>query len=400
MSANVIYSEPTVRIRSIDTIRGVIMIIMALDHTRDFFHISAFTADPVAPATTTAAVFFTRWITHYCAPTFMMLSGISAYLSGRKKTVSETSSFLAKRGLWLIVAEMLLMTLILSFDIKYKIIFLNVFWALGTSMLILGLLVRFLSVKSIFIIGIILIFGHNLLDFVKVVPNSPVDILLGIFLTGGGKFIPTGTGQTIGFLYVILPWTGIMLAGYGLGKLYDREVDVQKRKKLLLMLGIGGTFLFFVLRLLNGYGDPSLWVQQKEEWRTVLSFFNVSKYPPSLLFTLMTLGPILILLAFTDSTNNKFTRFVSVYGKVPFFYFVIHFLIIHLTSAIVVLLSGYTWQQATDDKLFFKFRPADFGFELGWVYLIWISIVLVMYFPCKWFGNYKSANKKWWLSYL
>ncbi|WP_229253784.1 DUF1624 domain-containing protein [Dyadobacter sp. NIV53] len=330
----------------------------------------------------------------------MMLSGISAYLSGKKKTVSETSGFLVKRGLWLIIVEILVMTLILSFDFKYKIIILNILWALGTSMLILGLLVRFLPVKSIFIVGIVLVFGHNLLDFVKVIPDSPLDIFLSIFLTGAGKFIPRGDGGTIGIFYVILPWTGIMLSGYGLGQIYDKNIDVLKRKKLLLMLGIGGTFLFLILRLLNGYGDPSLWVPQKEEWRTVLSFFNVTKYPPSLLFTLMTLGPILILLAFTDSTNNKFTKFVSVYGKVPFFYFIIHFLLIHITSAIVVLLSGYTWEQATDEKLFFKFRPEDFGFELGWVYLIWISIVLVMYFPCKWFGKYKSGNKKWWLSYL
>ena len=400
MSGNVIYSEPTVRIRSIDTIRGAIMIIMALDHTRDFFHITAFTADPVNPETTTTILFFTRWITHYCAPSFMMLSGISAYLSGRKKTLAETSSFLMKRGLWLILVEIIFMTFALSFDITYKTIFLNVFWALGTSMLVLGLLIRFTSARGILIIGLLLVFGHNLLDFVKVAPNSPLDIFLGIFLTGGGRFIPRGDGGLIAFLYVILPWAGIMLSGYGLGKLYDKDVNPLRRKKVLLTLGIAATVLFFVLRFINLYGDPSLWTNQKESWRTVLSFFNVTKYPPSLLFTLMTLGPVLILLAFTDNTYNRFTKFVSVYGKVPFFFFVAHFYLIHSLSAIVVLASGYTWQQATDEKLFFKFRPVDFGFELGWVYLIWILIVMVMYKPSKWFGNYKSANKKWWLSYM
>jgi len=400
MSGNVIYSEPTVRIRSIDTIRGAIMIIMALDHTRDFFHITAFTADPVNPETTTTILFFTRWITHYCAPSFMMLSGISAYLSGRKKTLAETSSFLMKRGLWLILVEIIFMTFALSFDITYKTIFLNVFWALGTSMLVLGLLIRFTSARGILIIGLLLVFGHNLLDFVKVTPNSPLDIFLGIFLTGGGRFIPRGDGGLIAFLYVILPWAGIMLSGYGLGKLYDKDVNPLRRKKVLLTLGIAATVLFFVLRFINLYGDPSLWTNQKESWRTVLSFFNVTKYPPSLLFTLMTLGPVLILLAFTDNTYNRFTKFVSVYGKVPFFFFVAHFYLIHSLSAIIVLASGYTWQQATDEKLFFKFRPVDFGFELGWVYLIWILIVMVMYKPSKWFGNYKSANKKWWLSYM
>jgi len=400
MSGNVIYSEPTVRIKSIDTIRGAIMIIMALDHTRDFFHITAFTADPVNPETTTTILFFTRWITHYCAPSFMMLSGISAYLSGRKKTLAETSSFLMKRGLWLILVEIIFMTFALSFDITYKTIFLNVFWALGTSMLVLGLLIRFTSSRGILIIGLLLVFGHNLLDFVKVAPNSPLDIFLGIFLTGGGRFIPRGDGGLIAFLYVILPWAGIMLSGYGLGKLYDKDINPLRRKKVLLTLGIAATVLFFVLRFINLYGDPSLWTNQKESWRTVLSFFNVTKYPPSLLFTLMTLGPVLILLAFTDNTYNRFTKFVSVYGKVPFFFFVAHFYLIHSLSAIIVLASGYTWQQATDEKLFFKFRPVDFGFELGWVYLIWILIVMVMYKPSKWFGNYKSANKKWWLSYM
>lgn len=400
VSGNVIYSEPTIRIKSIDTIRGAIMIIMALDHTRDFFHITAFTSDPVNPETTTAVVFFTRWITHFCAPSFMLLSGISAYLSGQKRSASETSSFLIKRGLWLILAEIVFMTFALSFDITYKTIFLNVLWALGTSMLVLGFLVRFVSVRFVFIIGLILILGHNFFDYVKVAPNSPLDIVLGIFLTGSGKFIPIGNGRMIAFLYVILPWAGIMLSGYGLGKLYDKGFEPIKRRRMLLILGIAATLLFFILRLVNYYGDPFPWIAQKENWRTFLSFFNVTKYPPSLLFTLLTLGPVLIFLAFTEIVDNKFTRFVSVYGKVPFFYFITHFYLIHLLSAITVLASGYTWQQATDDKLFFKFRPLDFGFELGWVYLIWIIIVLALYKPCKWFGNYKTSNKTWWLSYL
>ena len=395
-----IQSEPTQRIRSVDTIRGMIMIIMALDHTRDFFHVTAFTADPLNPETTTGMLFFTRWITHFCAPSFMLLSGISAYLSGQKKSVSETSSFLLKRGLWLVLAEIVIMTFVLSFDITYNTVFLNVFWALGTSMLILGLSVRFLSSKNILIIGLLLILGHNVLDFVKVVPNSPLDIFLRIFLTGAGTFIPRGDGGTIAFLYVILPWAGVMMTGYGIGKIYDKSITAPERKRLLLISGIIVIALFFIFRLLNGYGDPSAWTSQKVGWRTALSFFNVSKYPPSLLFTLMTVGPVLVFLSLTENTHNRFTRFVSVYGKVPFFYFLVHFLLIHSLSAIAVLSSGYTWQQAVDPKLFFKFRPVDFGYDLFWVYLIWISVVLSLYLPCKWFGNYKVQQKKWWLSYL
>ncbi|KAA0989035.1 DUF1624 domain-containing protein [Dyadobacter aurulentus] len=388
------------RIRSIDTVRGLIMVIMALDHVRDFFHISAFTADPLDPATTSGMLFFTRWITHFCAPSFMLLSGISAYLSGQNKTAGNTSSFLIKRGLWLIFVEIVFMTFAFSFDITYKTIFLAVLWALGTSMISLGLLVRFLSPKAILVVGLVLIFGHNLLDYIKVAPNSLPDILLSIFLTGAGKFYPRGDGGTLAFLYVILPWAGIMMSGYGLGTIFKRSFPVDQRRKILVVTGVVLTLLFIALRLFNGYGDPAQWSGQKEGFRTFLSFMNVSKYPPSLMFTLMTQGPLLLALAFAENSGNSLARFFTVYGKVPFFFFMLHFYVIHLLTMIAVLASGYTWQQATDDKLFFKFRPFDFGYELGWVYLIWILIVLALYLPCRWFGDYRTREKKWWLSYL
>lgn len=393
--------ESKSRIQSIDTIRGLIMIIMALDHVRDFFHLTAFTADPVEPTTTTPILFFTRWITHYCAPSFLLLSGISAYLTGRKKSHAVLSSFLAKRGLWLVFVEIVVVTFALSFDATYKVIFLQVIWALGTSMLILALLVRIASVRVIFGIGLLLIFGHNLLDGIQLTPNSTGDVLLNVFFTAAGKFYPVGGANTVAVLYVILPWTGLMLVGYGLGSLYEKDFDPAKRKKLLLNLGLIGTALFFMLRGLNGYGDPAPWAMQKETWRTVLSFFNVTKYPPSLLFTLMTQGPLLLLLAYADQIENRFTRFLSIYGKVPFFYYILHFYLIHTVSALVVLGSGYTWLEATDPKLFFQFRPFDFGYSLPYVYLIWLAVVILLYMPCRWFGTYKTQRKKkWWLSYL
>jgi uncharacterized membrane protein len=399
MSDKVIFSEPLHRIRSIDTIRGVIMVIMALDHVRDFFHITAFTANPLNPETTSVFLFFTRWITHFCAPAFMLLSGISAHLAGRNRPAAETGLFLVKRGFWLVLVEVTVMTFALSFDVSYKFIFLNVFWALGTSMIVLGILVRFLPVKWILCAGLLLIFGHNLLDLIKLTPDSPQEILLTVLMTSPGRFFPVG-GQTIAVLYVILPWAGVMMSGYGLGALYAKDFNPLRRKKILQIVGLGAICLFLIIRFLNGYGDPSQWTVQKEGFRTLLSFFNVSKYPPSLLFTLMTTGPVLLLLSFSDTAHNGFTRFVSVYGKVPFFYFVTHFFVIHILSAAAVLASGYTWQQATDPELFFKFRPSDFGYELGTVYLIWIVIVLALYQPCKWFGAYKMKHKKWWLRYL
>lgn len=392
-------TEPKLRIRSIDTIRGAIMIIMALDHVRDFFHITAFTGDPLDPQSTTGALFFTRWITHYCAPTFMLLSGISAYLAGQKRSSAETSLFLIKRGFWLILVEILVMTLFLSFDLSYKTIFLAVFWALGTSMITLGIVVRFFSAKTVLIIGLLLIFGHNLLDYAEVRENSPLDLVLKIFLTGRGTFYPLGQ-VTLAFLYVILPWAGIMLTGYGIGELFRSSVVMEKRKKILLCSGITVTALFFILRFVNQYGDPLPWTSQDSDFKTVLSFFNFTKYPPSLLFTLATQGPVLILLALTERTDNQLTRIFTVYGKVPFFYFTVHFLIIHLICAVIVLASGYSWQQAIDPKLFFKFRPVEFGYELGWVYLIWILIVALLYLPSKRYARFKETERKWWLSYL
>ena len=376
------------------------MVIMALDHVRDFFHITAFSADPLDPKLTTTAVFFTRWITHLCAPSFLLLSGISANLSGQRQSLSAKGSFLVKRGLWLVFAEIVFITFALSFDPTYKIIFLNVIWALGCSMILLGILIPICSQKVIFSLGLILVFGHDVFDFITLHPNGILDIAMNVLFTSAGKFYPLGGGPTIGVLYVILPWTGIMFIGYGLGELYRVGFLGSRRKRILLQAGIAAVFMFVILRYLNIYGDPSLWKVQPTGWRTFLSFMNVSKYPPSLLYSLATLGPVMIMLSLADGCAYKLGSFFIVYGKVPFFYFVVHFFLIHTLSAITVLGSGYTWKQATDPSLFFKFRPFDFGFELGWVYLIWIGIVAVMYLPSRWFGAYKAKHKSWWLSYL
>jgi uncharacterized membrane protein len=388
------------RIRSIDTVRGLIIIIMALDHVRDFFHIAGATGDPTDLATTTPALFFTRWITHYCAPSFMMLSGLSAYLSGLNKTAAEKSMFLIKRGFWLILVEMVFMTFAFTFDITYKTLFFAVFWALGGAMVVLGVAVRFASPKTILVLGLALVFGHNLLDYVQLQENSTPDLLLRIFFTGRGTFLPRPDGGAIIFLYVIFPWAGIMMSGYGLGMLYNRAADPARRKRILIMTGIAMTVLFIVLRLINRYGDPAPWSVQDSGIKTFLSFMNVTKYPPSLFFTLMTQGPILILLAFTEHTDNAFSRICTVYGRVPFFFFLVHFYLIHTMTLVVVFLSGYTWAQATDEKLFFKFRPDDFGYGLVQTYIIWVLIVVALYWPCKWYGAYRARKRTWWLSYL
>nr|WP_295927845.1 heparan-alpha-glucosaminide N-acetyltransferase domain-containing protein [uncultured Dyadobacter sp.] len=393
-------STLTSRIRSIDTVRGLIIIVMALDHVRDFFHIAGATGDPTDLATTTPALFFTRWITHYCAPSFMMLSGLSAYLSGLNKTAAEKSMFLIKRGFWLILVEMVFMTFAFTFDIYYKTLFFAVFWALGGAMIVLGIAVRFASPKTILILGLALVLGHNLLDYVQLQENSTYDILLRIFFTGRGTFLPRPDGGAIIFLYVIFPWAGIMMSGYGLGMLYNRNADPVRRKKILILAGIAMTVLFIVLRLINRYGDPVPWSVQDTGAKTFMSFMNVTKYPPSLFFTFMTQGPIFLLLAFTEQVNNAFSRICTIYGRVPFFFFLVHFYLIHIMTMIVVFLSGYTWAQATDENLFFKFRPNEFGYSLGQTYIIWILIVVALYWPCKWYGEYRARKRTWWLSYL
>jgi uncharacterized membrane protein len=388
------------RVPSIDIVRGVIMIIMALDHVRDFFHETAFTSDPLDPALTSTGLYFTRWITHLCAPSFMLLSGISSYFSGRRQPASVKSNFLIKRGIWLVFVEVIVMTLILSFDITYQTIFLQVIWALGWSMLLLGMLIRFTSPRTILLCGLALVFGHNVLDYVTLPSDGPLDVLINVLFTSSGKLYPRVDGGSVFVFYAILPWSGIMLAGYGLGQLYDAGVSVQRRRKILLWAGISSILLFFVLRLANGYGDPARWSAQPSSWRTFLSFMNASKYPPSLLYSLITVGITLLMLRFADQTPKRVGAFVSVYGKVPFFYFVLHFLVIHTLSALAVLASGYTLAQATDPSLIFKFRPFNFGYGLGTTYLIWIGIVLLMYWPSKWFVGYKAVHKHWWLSYL
>ena len=382
------------RINSIDILRGIVMIIMALDHTRDFFHVTAMTDDPLNPATTTPALFFTRWITHFCAPTFVFLSGVSAYLSGRNKTKAEASTFLIKRGLWLVLVEITLVTLGLTFNPFYNFFILQVIWAIGWSMVLLGLLVR-ASYYAIFITGTILFFGHNILDYLQLPASGIAGNLWSILLTSRGMVIPLDSSHFIGVFYAILPWTGIMLLGYSLGVWFHREFSAEKRKKFLLATGFSLVLLFIVLRVLKGYGDPGAW-----DGKSIFSFLNTNKYPPSLQYSSMTLGPALLVLALTENIKAGWTKVVSVYGKVPFFYYVIHFYLIHTLCVIVFFATGHTASQIVDNQTPFLFRPQTFGFNLWIVYGVWIFVVSVLYLPCKWFSNYKMQHRRWWLSYV
>jgi uncharacterized membrane protein len=387
------------RINAIDFLRGFVMIIMALDHTRDFFHVATFTGDPLNLATTTPALFLTRWVTHFCAPVFVFLAGCSAYLQSFRKTKKELSLFLLKRGLWLIVVELVLMTFIFSFDIYYQNIVLQVIWAIGISMVILAGMV-WLPFPVILAVGLIIVFGHNLLDRFEQAPGFQSAWWYDLLHRPGVR--PAGNGRMVMMLYPFLPWTGVLLLGYCLGRLFRQDVPPLRRKKVLAALGIAALVLFVILRAGNVYGDPQQWSQQKNELYSFFSFINLQKYPPSLLFLCVTLGPALIFLALAGPVKNAFARFVTVYGRVPLFYFLLHFFLIHLACMFYFLLRGYSFSEGIVATPGFPFNfvvPGE-GVSLGVVYIIWAVLVLLLYPACKWYGNYKRRKKSWWLSYL
>jgi uncharacterized membrane protein len=378
------------RIQAIDFLRGLIMIIMALDHVRDFFHISAQTADPLDPATTTPALFFTRWITHFCAPVFVFLSGASAYLSQKEKPISEVTGFLFKRGLWLVVVDGVIMSFALTFDPGYHFVMLTVLWAIGWSMILLGLVLR-LSGRIVLPLGLLLFFGHDLFSLVPP-SGSAWNKVLNILFTGR-VIMPINANHLVGFFYAILPWTGVMLLGYW----FARHI---RDKKTILLTGVGLLACFLILRVINGYGDPTAWKTYERIGQTLLSFLNTTKYPPSLQFLTMTLGPALVLLGLFTWKGSGVQRFVSVYGKVPFFYYILHFFLARILIIIAFFLTGHTTAQINDHRSPFLFRPFDFGFSLPVVYLVWMGVVLALYFPCRWFYRYKATHKNWWLRYL
>lgn len=379
------------------------MIIMALDHVRDFFHADAFTKDPLDPASTTGLVYFTRWITHFCAPVFVFLSGTSAYLQSLRKSRSELSSFLIKRGIWLILVEWLVISLGWTFDPGYHLLIFQVIWVIGICMVILGLAV-WLPYTAILAIGALIVLGHNLLDYPEAEHfknGVPLGFWWDLLHSGRFSIYPFAPGRNIVIVYPFLPWIGIMMLGYCTGRLFEAPVNPAWRRKMLLTIGFGLIVLFIVLRWINGYGDPNPWRDYPSALSDFFSFMNVTKYPPSIMYTSITLGPSLIVLALLEGVQNRVTDFVKIYGRVPFFYYVLHFFLIHaLTVFAFYFVDGRGSNEIADPNSFFLFRPINFGYGLWVVYAVWISVVLILYPFCKRYNHYKSTHRKWWLSYL
>jgi len=396
----VLTPTPKYRIESIDILRGAVMLIMAIDHVRDFFHCGH--PEPTDLAVTAPILFFTRFITHFCAPAFVFLTGVSAYLAGMRRTPNQLSAFLIKRGLWLIAVELVVITFAITLNPFFPVLILQVIWAIGGSMVILGVLVGLRAPwQLIGAIGAIIFLGHNVFDIVKV--DAVTDTFLGKLLLTTSRargFWPLGNGHGLAMAYALLPWTGVMLVGYAFGILYKKSVVVIKRRKTLLYSGFSLLVLFFVFRYFNIYGDPAPWSVQKTPALSVMSFFNVTKYPCSLLYLSMTVGTALIILSVTEKISNKFATILITYGNVPFFYYVCHWYLIKAINIILFFASGFNSSQIVSPHRRNYFQPDNFGFNLFGVYMVWLVVIIILYFPCRWYSKYKRTHHQWWLSYL
>lgn len=383
------------RIDSIDLLRGIVMIIMALDHVRDFFHIDAITGNPTDPNTTTPILFFTRWITHFCAPVFVLLAGTSAFLAGRTKSKKALSVFLIKRGVWLMIADLLVFNLFLSFDPGYHMISISILFVTGLSMVLLAGFI-FLPISAICLIGLLIVAGHNLLDDFNATNPQNISFWWGFLHQ---QFIKVyAPGRIFGGFYPLIPWPGIMMLGYCMGTIFTPDFSASKRQRNLIYTGLSATLIFIGVRLMNTYGDLFPWKEGKNATATILSFFNVTKYPPSFLFCCMTLGPALVVLACLEKVKSSWSTIVVIYGRVPFFYYFVHFFLVHFLCTVLFFVTGHSLSEATGTMMYF--RPVNFGFSLSIVYLIWIGIVVIMYPLCKMYSRYKASHTHWWLSYL
>jgi uncharacterized membrane protein len=393
-------STQRTRLDSVDLLRGLVMIIMALDHVR-YPYFTNSTIWPEDITQTYAALFFTRWMTHFCAPLFFLLAGTGAYLSfAQGKTSKEISRFFWTRGLWLVLLELTIIGFAWSF--KFGWAFGGVIWALGWSMVIMSVLVR-LPLKWIATIGIGMIALHNLADGIS--PDMFEKFSwLWMILHSGGMIKIESLGFGFPILYSLIPWSGVMAAGYALGHILTREKE--RRRKWLLRLGAIMTLAFVLLRFTNLYGNPWPFAAQETMEKSIIAFFNVAKYPASLQFLLMTLGPALILLAWFDRFNFRSRRSwlgkkILVFGRVPLFYYLLHLFTIHLLAIAVGLIYqqpiAWLWGQALPLN---RPAPPEYGHGLPFIYFMTLFVVALLYFPCNWFAKLKQRRKDWWLRYL
>jgi len=388
------------RLSSIDMLRGLAIVIMAIDHVRDFFLAGA-TQDPMADPNVSPALFATRWITHFCAPVFVLLAGTSVGLMTARKSRSQLGRFLLTRGSWLIFVEWFVISTAWTFApggldaIGGRVlVVMQVIWAIGASMVVLAG-AQFLGRGTCLVIGLTIVCGHNLLDGVW--PK------LSLFEEGAPLWVALHSqmAATVGpflliFIYPLLPWIGVMLLGYGTAAVF--EWPAQRRDATLLVTGLAITAAFFALRALDVYGDPNPWQQQPGGMgATIIDFLNTTKYPPSLAFLMMTLGPAAMLCAFADRITGAVKDGLAMLGRVPFAFYVAHFYLIHVLCVALGIAQGFHARQM---MTWVNYYPAGYGVPLAGVYAVWVLVLVILYPFCRWVAAIKARRRDWWLSYL
>ncbi len=380
------------RVESVDLLRGVVMVVMALDHARNFFSNTAFTIDPTNLAQTTPALFVTRWVTHFCAPVFVFLAGTSAYLwQARGRTKAELSRFLLTRGLFLIILDPTFVRFSWFWDLNWRFTFGQVIWVIGWSMIVLAGLIHLQRwFVAVFAVGMIA--AHNLFDGFLPSKDTAGGMIWRVL--HARDLIEPWAGFHFWVMYPLIPWIGVLAAGYAFGPIVT--LDATRRRRWFLVLGLSMIVAFIVLRGLNLYGDPRPWEPQRDAMFSLFSFLNCEKYPPSLLFLLMTLGPGIAALAVFDRPLGPIGRPIAVFGRVPMFFYLIHAPLIHLLAGLAMM-PRYGVETFKFDPMN---PPPDYGFSLPVVYAAWIGVVVGLYFPCRWYAGIKQRRRDWWLSYL
>ena len=385
------------RIESIDVLRGLLMLLMAIDHTRDFFSSAAI--DPSDPIRSWPALFFTRWITHLCAPGFILLAGASVYLQRQRKSAATLTRALILRGLWLIVFEIAVVSFGWSFGFGLPI--LQVIWVIGVSMIVLAGL-QWLPLPAVGAFGAIVIFGHDLLDRIHARNLGHWSDAWYILHERGVLTFHAHPVAVYG--YPVIPWVGVMALGYCFGWIVAKTPEVRQR--ISVITGAVSLGLFALLRLTHGYGDPGPGFEHLgTPSHTVMSFLYVQKYPPSLHYLLATLGVVLLLFALFDKVVlagrlGRFRAFLDVYGRVPFFFYITHIFVIHALALAVARATNPNWRFWITPDVVFTRHFNGWGYGLPIVYLIWVLVVLGLYPLCAWFSDLKNRRRDWWLAYL
>jgi uncharacterized membrane protein len=388
------------RLPSVDMLRGLVIVVMAIDHTRDYFNIGG-EADPMSNPGIGTALFFTRWITHFCAPVFVFLAGTSAGLMTSRKSQSALGAFLFTRGLWLIVVEWLVVATAWSFapwgieQLDGRVgVAMQVIWVIGASMVVLAG-AQFLGQRVCLVIGAALLVGHNLLDPIWPVTSGIFDASHPVWVALNTQMRTDMGPFSFLWVYPLLPWTGVMLVGYGTAPLF--QGPAKRRDARLLACGVAATAVFVVLRGTGVYGEPNPWQVQGSAIGTLIDFLNVTKYPPSLLFTLMTLGPAAIVCACAERVPEAVKRPLIVFGRAPFAFYVAHLYLLHTLAVVFGVIQGFDAGEFLTYSFFF---PKGYGLGLPGVYAVWLLVIATLYPLCSWVGAAKRRRQDWWLSYL